>query len=51
MDYLVGKGFADNNNLILVANRKIYSMKEILMGVADHPEAIEYSGGKMRYPF
>ena len=51
MDYLVGKGFANNNNLILVANRKIYSMKEILMGIADHPEAIEYSGGKMRYPF
>lgn len=51
IDYLVGQGFANNNNLILVANRQIYSMKDILMGVADHPEAIEYTGGKMRYPF
>lgn len=52
MDYLAGKGFnSANNNLILVANRKIYDIAEIIKKVSETPDAIIYNGGKMRYPF
>lgn len=48
LDYLAGNGSLNNNNLILIANRKIYSIQKILMGVTRNPDAIIYTGGKQR---
>ena len=48
LDYLAGNGSLNNNNLILIANRKIYSIQKILMGVTSNPDAIIYTGGKQR---
>lgn len=51
LDFLAGKGYANNNNLIVIANRQIYPIQKILMGVARNPEAINYTGGKQRSAF
>lgn len=49
IDYLAGRGFnSANNNLVLVANRQIYSISEIIKKVSETPDAILYNGGKQR---
>lgn len=51
LDFLAGKGYTNNNNLILIANRQIYPIQKILISVARNPEAINYTGGKQRSTF
>ena len=51
LDYIAGNGGVNNNNLILVVNRKIYSISSILSKLAQTPDAVNYTGGKRRYVF
>ena len=51
LDYLAGTGITNNNNLIMIVNRKVYSIQEVLQKVAENPDLIQYTGGKQRYRF
>lgn len=52
MAALVGnKWNSSSKNLILVANRRVYSISEVYEKVLEAPEGIMYDGGKQRYRF